>query len=474
MVARAACSRQGSAARHFLLFVATIALAAADVARAAPILRTSARAQVVREFARTFQKTQGLQGDYAVGLRVQSHLKTEMALATAAAALADPSLARSARRDLDWILHERFEPGGGFNWDGATNPNFFEVHQHWFLIASELIRQELGLSVEYQSEQRDAWYFLRGTNPAMADFYLDNQARHGAFFAYRDVQRSGLFQQQAPFKGSYEIGAALWSLALHRSSSWIDQPGEIASYLARLTAQASKSPYEFGWYAPAYGGWIRSLEWTGDHWEGFTQHDWKYALHMEEGALLYQILTGGEELAEATRGEVVSLLAHVEPRGEIAGMPDGFGSVIYEYGEALSVLALAVECYQYTEPELSAEALEKGRLVFDYVARTFPNYPSEDHAILLLGLARMFAALPDASGPSGSPSLLTTLNLQPGLHPTSLLLSPNPTSGALRVEYRVENGAAARLAIIDVTGRVQFQEELPRAVGTGALWWDGT
>ena len=470
------CRRLGAIGGFALLCLALVA-GTSGRAFGYELSRAGSRSAVVREFAQTFVKNQGMGGDFQVGPRVQTHLKTDIALALVADALHDPRFARSARRDLDWIIRNRLEPGGGLNWDGPQNPFFFEVHQHWYLIASELIRVELDLPADYHDTQRETWFFLRGTNPGQADFYLDNQARTGPFFAWRDVRRDGVFQQQAPFKGSYEIGAALWSMALHRDTPWVDAPGAVSSYLTRLVAQTAKPPEQQGWYAPNDGGWIRLLGWNADHWEGYTPHDWKYALHLQEGALLYQILTGGTELEAPIRQELTTLLHQIQPRGEILGMPDGYGNIVYEYGEALSVLGLAVECFRDSDPALAAEALDKGRRVFDYCAQYFVGYPNEDGAVLLLGLARMYNALPDTDTPGSgarSRSLAgASLDISRIANPTALSISPNPSAGRVHLEFRVEPDAEGRIEIYDVAGRLQADLRAKSgAGGSGALWWD--
>jgi hypothetical protein len=227
---------------------------------------------------------------------------------------------------------------------------------------------------------------------------------HGPFFAYRSVDRTGIFQSQGQFKGSYEIGAALWSLALHRDSYWLE--GEkskevhdppvptltVEGYLDSLVLQASRPAYELGFVDTAQKLWIRSIGWTGAGWSGWEPHDWKYCLHMQEGALLYHIETGSSLLLDTERRETQNLLSAVQPSGLIRGLPDALGTPDYEYGEALSVLGLAALAFRSLDKELSAQCLSAGQVVAQHALRSYNPGCSEDGAILLAGMCRIYLA----------------------------------------------------------------------------------
>lgn len=428
---------------------------------------------LVLEFAAPIEKFQFGDGGFSMTERVQTHLKAEMAMALAAEVTGTPRLARAARRDLDWVIRYRLEGNGGLNWDGPDAQYFFEVHQHWFLIASEMIREALSLGPQYQAEQRRVWDFLLGQNQAAADFYEDNHTRHGAFFGYRSVDRAGVFQSQAAFKGSYETGAALWSLALHSDSEWLDQsqqPGHTVShYQTRLLEQSALHPDQHGFYDDSTGTWVRLLTWTGDGWQGFAGHDWKYALHMQEGALAQRWLTGDDALDEAIRQDLRYLLDRVFPRGEIFEMPDGYGTPRYEYGQALSVLGLAALVFADIDPALAEEALRKGRAVMGYVSRRFTPYSDEDSAILLLGLARVAQALDAADEPD-----LARMDTPPKTHAVDsagenlfLAVQPSPSSGPVDLVYSVSGGPAS-IRIVDALGRIRFESPIVHS-GDGAL-----
>lgn len=122
--------------------------------------------EVVAEFAGAFLAEQKSSGALGLKAAVQGHLKAEIALVVAGDALGDRALVDAAGRDLRWLVASRLEPGGGVSWSGPNGPYFFEVHQHWFLIASELLRRRLAGADSLQELQSSAWRYLRGENPS--------------------------------------------------------------------------------------------------------------------------------------------------------------------------------------------------------------------------------------------------------------------------------------------------------------------
>ncbi len=327
-----------------------------------------------------------------------------MALATEATG--DRAYAESAMRDLRWVIANRLEKDGGLEWRGPEDPFFFEVHQEWFLISSELTRRAVGYDEEIRPAQRRAWRYLLGDNPAGSDFYTHNRDHHGPMFGYRSVDRSGVFQSQGAFKGSYEAGAALWAMSLHRGSTWLSRPSEgvaasianpassspTSGYLAALASQVSRSARDLGFVDPAGGLWVRSILWNGNGWSGAQRHDWKYSLHMQEGALLYQILTGETALCETAFAETENLVRAVREDGTIPSIPDNEGSPAYEYGEALSVLALSAIAFYPLDADLSGRSIAAGRKVARVALERFVPEPTEDGAVLLIGFCRIAEA----------------------------------------------------------------------------------
>jgi hypothetical protein len=430
---------------------------------------------LIRAYAEPFISSQDPDGGYRLTPNVQTHMKAVMAMVLATQVTGDTRYAESARRDLLWIVRNRMEPNGGINWNGPQNPYFFEVHQHWFLIASELVRQTLGEPDSLRTLQRRAWLYLLQNNPASADFYYHNLTNHGVFFAYRSLDRDGRFQTQAPFKGSYEVGAALWALALHSGHSWLDvgpggTPGHtVAEYLGRLVTQAQMSPYQKGFFDQEKGSWIRSLRWNGIDWSGWETHDTKYALHTSEGALLYTILTGRRDLVDEERRDVEALLARIYPTGMVRGIPDGYGSAAYEYGEALSVLGLGAQVPWGPTHGIGNHCLDAGRSVFAYAVNSFGPMVSEDAAVLLLGMCRIFQAdqlartivkLDDAS--SDIVSARATLSVW-----------PNPMSDRTTITYSLRSEATGSLRIIDAGGREVTSIAIPATDAAGRFLWDG-
>jgi hypothetical protein len=219
-------SRRGSPARdvHVLLgacLAAALGLLASAARPAAADAQRLAE-ETVALFAAPFLEHQQYDGGYDVQPRVQTHLKAEIAMALVAEATHRPHYAESALRDHGYVIARHLEPDGGLNWDNPHAYHFFECHQHWFLIASHLIDDQLGTQPGAPEARLRVWRYLQQTNPSRQDFYLHNKTNHQAYFAYRCVDRDGRFMTQFPFKGSYEIGVALWSLTLLETSGQID------------------------------------------------------------------------------------------------------------------------------------------------------------------------------------------------------------------------------------------------------------
>ena len=340
-------------------------------------------------------------GRLALPGSVQTHLKAEIALVLATETTGEEAYARAAYSDLKWVILNRMETNGGLNWRGAGSSDFFEVHQHWFLIASELIQKALGRSDSLAALQRSAWAYLLGDNPGVADFYEDNREKSGAFFAYRSIDRRGRFQSQAPFKGSYEIGAALWSLSLHRESeplAGLSSASENRTvlpreYLYRLVGQVIRDPEEGGFYDDQRGLWVRCMRWTDGGWRGWDEPDLKYTLHMEEGALQCILLTGERRLLDPARSQLEFLIALIPRSGKVLLNPSERGAETYEYGLVMSTLGLGARVFREEDPHLSRRSLQAGEQVLAYCLRTFAPKTDEGGAMLLAGLCQVARAM---------------------------------------------------------------------------------
>lgn len=477
---------QRSRAARFvpLLLLASIV----DLAQGGWTAQSDLEAGIIHQYAMPFLAGQNDVDGYQLGPTVQRHMKAQIAVCLAGGVTGTRDYLESAYGDLQWVIANRLESDGGLNWNGPQNPYFFEVHQHWFLTASELIRSGLDdreRSEEIRRVQRRIWRYLTETNPGGADFYLNNQINHGPFFAYRDVDRSGRFQTQAPFKGSYEIGAALWSFALHRDSAWLDldesdsggvssvddrKRGSLTSYLDAMTSQVSFSSDELGFVEPHRSMWVRSLRWNGGGWSGFEPHDWKYTLHMQEGAILNQILTGDARLQSVIRSEVEHLLERIDATGAVEGIPDGYGSAGYEYGEVLSVLGLTTICFLDRDLDLAMRALRGGQRVARYAIRSFPPQCTEDGALLLGGFSRLYEAQTIAG------AVAVGLQEDPETpDPVPLRIWPNPSPGSVEFRFTAGPLETGWARILDIAGRERGRIQVKGgADGIGLAEWNRT
>jgi hypothetical protein len=431
----------------------------------------------VAAFAAPFLELQQVDGGFDVPPKVQAHLKSEIALALAADAAREPGYAEAAMRDHAWVIAHHLEPGGGVNWEGPLSPYFFECHQHWFLIASRLLSALTDTLPGTRERQRAVWGFLQATNPARQDFYLDNEVNYGPFFAYRSVDRDGHFMTQFPFKGAYEIGAALWSLSLARAAGQIGtgspDPDSLlmAEYLERSVRQVEQTPQLLGFYDPGEGRWIRSILWHNPGWWDVEEPDWKYALHLEEGALEYERLTGLEDLDGEIHAFLQQLLARIQSDGTIAEFPDGYGTPAYEYGEALSVLGLAAITFANSDRWLAAQCLEGGQRIIEFVRAAFVPQSSEDNALLLAGLARLLKA--------GDALAAFAMDVREGPEPgltdggrLTLQIVPSVVTGPVSVRWSLPSAAAGVLRVFDVTGRQLKTVTLTEPALAGSVAWD--
>jgi hypothetical protein len=460
----------GAGTPHRVLFtIAVLLTVGAPIGAVADDERVTDAA--IERFASPFLQSQLYDGGYDIFPKVQVHLKTEIAMALAAAATGDPRYGDSALRDHAWVIGHYLEPSGGLSWDGPLSPYFFECHQHWFLIASHLIGAVVDTLPETLEHRRAVWGFLQGHNPSGQDFYWHNLTHNNAFFAYRSVDRDGLFMTQLPFKGAYEIGVALSSLAILETTGELDPDGtrddslSIAIYLGRSVEQASLSPAQRGFYSPGDGRWVRSLLWHSPGWWGCDGPDWKYALHLEEGALEYQIATGQSTLDVPIRAMLQQLLDRVQPDGTLDGFPDPSGSVEYEYGEAMSVLGASVVAYAPYDPWLAEACLRAGERVSRHALFAFTPAATEDCAMLLGGLARVLI------GQQSLTALSMDVTETASGSRTMLRVTPASADGPRRISWSRPAAGRADLFVADVTGRRLASLPMPAGGGSGGLDW---
>jgi aminoglycoside N3'-acetyltransferase len=171
------------------------------------------------------QHADGSFPDPLFSLPVQVQEKIDIALLLAYPILSyDPCL-WGVKRNVEWILAKRWiGKTGGLAWlSGETIDRdhamdlFFECHQMWFMIVLRYLNDFSGGAYNYINYAKNAWLFLTDNNYTKVDSFVHNYQRTGAFFSYRVINKNGEIQpgEQGLYKGAYEIGASLWSLALN-------------------------------------------------------------------------------------------------------------------------------------------------------------------------------------------------------------------------------------------------------------------
>jgi len=220
--------------------------------------RTSLASTIVQDYSATFITNQAIDGSWTGAVGIQEHLKRDFGLLYAHELFtpADTTYTYAVKKNIDYILNTFWiSSNGGLEWyaNPATSDRFFECHQIWFMIAVTRLNGRSGGVYNYTDKGLEAWYFLTDNNYAGIDMYVDNYDNHNAFFSYRDVQQDGTFQDVDLWKGSYEIGTALWGMAINYTwvsnyqSSHSSQP---YNYLDMMVKQIKNSPTNRGFFSP--------------------------------------------------------------------------------------------------------------------------------------------------------------------------------------------------------------------------------
>lgn len=217
---------------------------------------------IVEDYVSVFTQSSG---GWTAQSGVQDHLKRNFGVLLAYDVTGDHTYLDRVRANMDWILVNRFlETNGGLTWTSPVEGGeFYECHQQWFMVAVRML-YERDNTYNYLSQGLAAWHFLTDNNYAGIDMYVHNYLSQNAFFSYRQLLTDGSFQT-ATFKGSYEIGTALWGMALNYD--WVSDYQSAHSpqrfnYLDEMVKQIKKAPAEAGYYS-ASGNWVRLLNWTG-------------------------------------------------------------------------------------------------------------------------------------------------------------------------------------------------------------------
>ena len=199
---------------------------------------------------------------------VQDHLKRDFGVLLSYDVTGDASYLTKVRDNIDWLLINRWvSSNGGLTWTSPTpTGEFYECHQQWFMIAVRML-YERNNTYDYLTYGEQAWHFLTDTNYPNIDMYVHNYVNHNAFFSYRLVTSDGLIQP-ANFKGSYEIGTALWGMSLNYG--WVSNyqsshSTQAYNYLDMMVQQVKNSPADRGYFSTS-GNWIRLLTWNAAAW----------------------------------------------------------------------------------------------------------------------------------------------------------------------------------------------------------------
>lgn len=328
-------------------------------------------------------------GRLQVGPGSQVHLKAQIALFLAAEVTGESRFASAAADDLEGLIDSRMTDSGGVLWRSDPGGPYFDCHQSWLLVSSEMALRAVGAErgipwvCKIRRAQIAAAGFALGDNPGRCGFLEANHRDTGAEWAYRSLDDDGNWQTQADWVGSYEIGASLWAACEGFSAIPADIVAEALPAFA----------------APDGRGYARGRALSGGIWMAAMPRDRKYAAELGEAALIDRIHNGARESDWILQSEIEEVLDSIRPDGSVAGVPDEHGTLTYEVGLVMSVLGLGAVAYRDDDPLLAARCMDAGSRVAALVCRTYPIDPDEGGTVLLRGLCRMASALSVRSRP---------------------------------------------------------------------------
>ena len=232
--------------------------------------RTSQALNIVQTYANTFINNQAASGAWTGAQRVQEQLKRDFGVLKAFDVTGNTAYLDAVEDNINYILNTYWRTSdGGLEWleTPTGSDQFYECHQQWFMIAVRLLHTASGGTRNYLSYGQAAWLFLTDNNFLGIDMYVHNLDNHQAFFSYRQIEEDGTIQADS-WKGSYEVGTALWGMSLnydwvsnHRSAYSLSQGLGYFNYLGEMVAQVRNTPSGHGFYN-SMGTGLNSSLWT--------------------------------------------------------------------------------------------------------------------------------------------------------------------------------------------------------------------
>ena len=209
---------------------------------------------IIQNYTTTFINNR-TSGSWNGASGVQEHLKRNFGVLKAYDVTGNFSYLTAVRDNIDYILATYWvSSNGGLEWreTPSGSDHFYECHQQWFMIAVKLLYDESGGTYDYLTQAEQAWLFLTDNNYANVDMYVHNYVNHNAFFSYRQILQGGTIQYDA-WKGSYEIGTALWGMSLNYD--WVSNyqsshSTQSYNYLDEMVKQIKSTPSNRGYYNP--------------------------------------------------------------------------------------------------------------------------------------------------------------------------------------------------------------------------------
>ena len=205
---------------------------------------------IVQNYANTFISNQP-GGSWTGATGIQEHEKRDFGVLLAYDVTGNFAYLTAVKNNIDYILATFWVPSnGGLKWYGSTSDPFYECHQQWFMIAVRMLYNKSGGAYDYLAQGLQAWHFLTDNNYSGIDLYVHNYVNNGAFFSYRNLSSGGSYNLDG-WKGSYEIGTALWGMSLNYdwlSNYHSSHSSQAYNYLNEMVIQIKKSPVNKGYF----------------------------------------------------------------------------------------------------------------------------------------------------------------------------------------------------------------------------------